>query len=182
MCSQCLLLFLHLKANGYFKPSTILQGQCPCSLPKWPVTTAGRVAFPCTGVVTCLQPGVLCSMAISGWTPRVHPHNPVSSWQRTVEQCPQQRRPTWPQMSAVLSSLTPARDSLGHTALRCKQHVPHICGSNQQVLCSAGKGLGQILQGFSMYHIPGIPHSFTCLLIYAAAFTVIISYFFFDDF
>lgn len=76
MCTRCLLLFLHVKANGHFKPSTTLQGQCLCSLPKWPVPITGCGAFSCTAALRCLQ---LCSMATCG----IHPYSPVtpSVWQ-----------------------------------------------------------------------------------------------------
>lgn len=47
MCPQCLLFFLHLKANGHFKPSTTLQGQRLCPLPTAAVTSTGCAEF-CT--------------------------------------------------------------------------------------------------------------------------------------
>lgn len=127
MCSQCLLLFQRLKASGHFKPSTICRGSAVlCAI-------AGRGALTWAGVVTCLQLGALCSMAISGRTPGTHPHNlsphqPGSLWHRHCS-----RAGPSCTASGVLSTDS-STGQPGTAALRLKQPVPHIWGS------SAGPG------------------------------------------
>lgn len=96
MCTQCLLLFLHLKANGHFKPSTSFQGQCLCSLPKWPVTITGCVAVTLRVLkqdeweVSGVRAGAFfllygCCQLPSAGSPVLHGHFSMDSWHPSTQ-------------------------------------------------------------------------------------------------
>lgn len=82
----------------------------------------------------------------------------------------------------VLNSLTPARRTWDTQSHGSNNVCPPSVLAINRPWGLQERGLGQILQRFRMQHIPGIPHSFACLVIYAAAFAEIAAYFFFHDF
>lgn len=141
----------------------------------------------CILLYICLHLGALCSMATSGWTPGIHPHNLVTPavWQLLTKDTGAVPTAETSSMAsgvhgAELTDTSPGEPGT-HSPKVQTTCTPH-CGGNQQVLGSAGKGFGPGFARVQHAARTWIPHLFACLVIYAAAFAGIIAYFFFDDF